>query len=171
MSITRRSFMAAVAAAMSSKMLFTPRIQSRTLPDLSPFCDPHSLRYDLSKPWNVEGLTIASNARVIVVHPDDGGGDDDSERKLPSIHVLDDLWSEFDSKGFNPLRRVTVETAVTYDEPGIQLIEGRRFRGEYMNKLKSLGEMDVKVLENPDYGIGLFRWGNGGKAILMGLAN
>jgi hypothetical protein len=64
------------------------------------FCDPGVCRYDLSKPWTWSGLTIASDARILVCR-DGGDGEVNTERRVPKVDGL--WWDEFESSGWGRL--------------------------------------------------------------------
>lgn len=95
----RRTFLQSVAAAMASTV--TGRLPAADVPlsiDYSRFTDYEPVRYDLDTPWSHEGVTYATDSRILISHAGEFSGDGGG--RFPDVGKL--WWDEFDIRGWKP---------------------------------------------------------------------
>lgn len=108
MSITRRSFLQSMSAAMSA-VAFGARMPSAI--------EPPKIRYDLfaetwiggkwdiHEPFSLDGSIYATDSRVLITHPGEWSGG--ATGRVPAVHHL--WWGEFDRPGWKQLPEQRLE--------------------------------------------------------------
>jgi hypothetical protein len=100
--LSRRSFIGAMTAALSmpslsiAEKLYDPKI------DLNPWLCFEDSRYDLSKPWDVGGRSIATDSRRLIRVGLLDSAKADGDRVVPEFNYLP--WDAFQSGGWKKLR-------------------------------------------------------------------
>ena len=101
MQTSRRSFMAAMAASFSLPALsIADKLYTPTL-DLNPWLTFEDSRYDLSKPWDVGGRTVATDGRRLIRVGLLESAKADGDRIVPQFNNLP--WDAFQSGGWKKL--------------------------------------------------------------------
>lgn len=111
MKTTRRSFMQSMAAmlALPSVSTFAADYGSKTY-DFSPWVCNYTCRFDLSKPFDWNGYSIATDGRKLIRVPMVGSVCGTTLRKTPNVEFLP--WETFKSNGWKPYK----EHRVALDE-------------------------------------------------------
>lgn len=98
---TRRSFLQSMAAmfALPSVAVFSADYGIKKY-DFAPWVDAYSTRFDLSKPFDWNGFTIATDGRKLIRVPMVESSTADNPRKAPNVEGLP--WDTFNSDGWKP---------------------------------------------------------------------
>lgn len=239
--LTRRSFLESLAAmAAASTLGLNVRKSADRDINWSLFCDDfESRRYDLTEPFDVDGIRYASDRRILVCR-EANGASAGGERSVPDVSQLQ--WDEFDRSGWTRLPDSCIYTPsivlddwecetcygkgrtgekvvicpvcdgedwccymrdtggghleccngfVGGDKCGtcngkgfhrnvgpLSSVQGEVFGTGYLNKIRTLGEVEVKVFAKLCDGLVsrvprpclAFRFGDEGRGFLMGIA-
>lgn len=97
--VSRRSFMQSMSAAMAAVVVGRlPASEARTVIDYSRFCDYETVRYNLESPWSHDGVTYASDSRILISHAGEFSGT--GEGRFPDVGSL--AWDSLDCRGWKP---------------------------------------------------------------------
>lgn len=91
--------MQSVAAAMTATVLGRlPQANASTAIDYSRFADFEANRYDLDTPWSLDGITYATDSRILISHAGEFTGT--GEGKFPNVGTLE--WDALECRGWKP---------------------------------------------------------------------
>ena len=142
--------------------------------DYSLFCGNRTLsKYNFDHPFNIRDAIYATNGHVIVTHPGEWSGE--TIGNVPDISVLP--WKQFETSSWKRLREQYEEK--DFDDGYTRTLIGTgTFDSDYIERVRTLGDIEYRLIEMPSYVWGkldgqvdsmLFRGSHGIKGILMGM--